>query len=239
MDGRVRHDLMAQMRALAMNARSGQCRPPHGACACHRAANFAATDARAEESSSRSPLLRVWKKAPRWRPKRRFRTFSNQGVVNFCASREPACRASRSADSRSAASRPIPAPVPAPCSMLASRYRALSTARIDSGVLPGADRAAIVLTYQEGLGNAEAAPSSDNFFFRSGSASRGAPSARSRMHSKEAIMTDDDRILDAALRLLMLAETPRAGTRRAHSRVQLRVHVACRRSAPSRGGPPH
>ena len=96
-------------------------------------------------------LWRVWRAAPRWRPDAAFRTWLYRIVVNLClnAKRRPADLP------LGAAGDPTdPAPDAAAALETRERDRRLAAA-IDA--LPSRQRAAIVLTYQEGLGNAEAA----------------------------------------------------------------------------------
>jgi RNA polymerase sigma-70 factor (ECF subfamily) len=107
-------------------------------------------DARAEEIVQ-DAMLRVWVNAPRWRPQAAFRTWLYRVVVNLCLNERR-----RGADLPLAhAGEPLD-PAPDAGAMLEARERDLAlTAAIDA--LPARQRAAIVLTYQEGLDNAEAA----------------------------------------------------------------------------------
>ncbi len=96
-------------------------------------------------------MLRVWVNAPRWRPEAAFRTWLYRVVVNLCLNERrrpsdvPLDHAGDPAD-----------PAPDAGAALEARERDLKlAAAIDA--LPARQRAAIVLTYQEGLGNAEAA----------------------------------------------------------------------------------
>jgi len=96
-------------------------------------------DAAAEEVVQ-DAMLRVWVNAPRWRPEAAFRTWLYRVVVNLCLNARrrptdlPLVQAGDPAD---------PAPDAGAVLEARERDRKLS--------------AAIVLTYQEGLGNAEAA----------------------------------------------------------------------------------
>jgi RNA polymerase sigma-70 factor (ECF subfamily) len=96
-------------------------------------------------------LLRVWTHAPRWRPTAQLRTWLYRIVVNLCLDEKrrpqaaPLEAAGEVADARADVA-----------SDLEARERdARLAAAIDT--LPPRQRAAIVLTYQEGLSNAEAA----------------------------------------------------------------------------------
>jgi RNA polymerase sigma-70 factor (ECF subfamily) len=96
-------------------------------------------------------LLRVWIHAPRWRPEAAFRTWLYRVVVNLClnAKRRPADlpldAAGHVADPADAADADLE---------IRERDRRLAGA---IGALPERQRAAIVLSYQEGLSNAEVA----------------------------------------------------------------------------------
>jgi RNA polymerase sigma-70 factor (ECF subfamily) len=96
-------------------------------------------------------MLRVWTNAPRWRPEARFRTWLHRVVVNLCLNRKRrAPFASLEAAGDPADSRPD-------ASTLLEhdeRDRAIAAA---IARLPERQRAAIVLTFHEGLSNAEAA----------------------------------------------------------------------------------
>jgi len=96
-------------------------------------------------------LLRVWINAPRWRPEAAFRTWLYRIVVNLCLNARR-----RAPHLPLAAADRMPDPAPAPDAQLQARER---DRRIAAAVaaLPERQRAAIVLTYQEGLGNAEVA----------------------------------------------------------------------------------
>jgi RNA polymerase sigma-70 factor, ECF subfamily len=149
MDGPSDHELMARagrgdgraFRDLAQR---------HAGRAVALARRILGNEAQAEEIVQ-DALLRVWINAPRWRPEAAFRTWLYRVVVNLSlnAKRRPA---SVTLDAAADVADP---------SMSADvrleqreRDRRLATA-IDA--LPARQRAAIVLTYQEGLGNAEAA----------------------------------------------------------------------------------
>lgn len=143
------HDLMARVaqgdeRAFHLLVRR------HAADALRLARRILGSEALAEEIVQ-DALLRVWRNAPRWRPEAAFRTWLYRVVINL---------------SLNARRRPADLPLgvagdpadPAPDAVAAletrERDRKLAAA-IDA--LPPRQRAAIVLTYQEGLGNAEVA----------------------------------------------------------------------------------
>ena len=107
-------------------------------------------DADAEELVQEA-LLRVWINAPRWRPLAAFRTWFYRVVLNLSLSRRrrgpflPLEAAGDPAD-------------PSPDASLALERRETDR-RIAAAIaeLPDRQQAAIVLTYQEGLSNGEAA----------------------------------------------------------------------------------
>jgi RNA polymerase sigma-70 factor (ECF subfamily) len=96
-------------------------------------------------------MLRVWITAPRWRPEALFRTWLYRVVVNLCLNRK------RRASFASLAAAGDPAdPRPGAAAELerAERDRAIADA---IARLPERQRAAIVLTYREGLSNIDTA----------------------------------------------------------------------------------
>ena len=114
------------------------------------ARRFLGNTADAEEVVQEA-MLRVWTTAPRWRPEARFRTWLYRVVVNLCLNRK------RRAPFASLAEAGEPAdPRPDAAAQLeqGQRDRAIADA---IARLPDRQRAAILLTYHEGLGNAEAA----------------------------------------------------------------------------------
>jgi RNA polymerase sigma-70 factor (ECF subfamily) len=149
MDGPPDHDLMARAaqgdeRAFRELARR------HAGSALRLARRILGSEALAEEIVQ-DAFLRVWTNAPRWRPEAAFRTWLYRVVINLClnAKRRPA-------DLPLAAAGDPPDPALDPGAALDQRERdAQLAAAIDR--LPARQRAAVVLTYQEGLGNAEAA----------------------------------------------------------------------------------
>jgi RNA polymerase sigma-70 factor (ECF subfamily) len=149
MDGPSDHELMAR-------AGQGDGRAFHSLAQRHagRAAALArrilGNEAQAEEVVQ-DALLRVWINAPRWRPEAAFRTWLYRIVVNLSlnARRRPASLPLDAADD-------VADPAPPVDVQLEQRERDRRlAAAIDA--LPARQRAAVVLTYQEGLGNAEAA----------------------------------------------------------------------------------
>jgi RNA polymerase sigma-70 factor (ECF subfamily) len=96
-------------------------------------------------------LLRVWLNAPRWRPTALFRTWFYRVVVNLCLNRRrraPMLALEAAGD-----------PADAAPDALARMQRAEVDRQLVAAIaeLPDRQRAAIVLTYHEGLANAETA----------------------------------------------------------------------------------
>ena len=96
-------------------------------------------------------MLRVWTSAPRWRPEARFRTWLYRVVVNLCLNRK---RRAPFASLEAAGEPADPQPDARTQMERAERDKAIADA---IARLPERQRAAIVLTYQEGLSNADAA----------------------------------------------------------------------------------
>lgn len=96
-------------------------------------------------------LLRVWTHAPHWRPEARFRTWFYRIVLNLCLNRrrrQPFASLQEAGD---------PADLrPDAAAELERSERDLAIAEAVAK-LPERQRAAIVLTYHEGLSNAETA----------------------------------------------------------------------------------
>jgi len=143
------HDLMARVargdeRAFRVLARR------HTADALRLARRILGSEALAEEIVQEA-LWRVWRAAPRWRPDAAFRTWFYRVVTNLClnARRRPAELP------LSAAGDPVDPALDAAAALEAGERDRRLAAAIDA--LPPRQRAAIALTYQEGLGNAEAA----------------------------------------------------------------------------------
>jgi len=96
-------------------------------------------------------LLRVWTNAPRWRPEAAFRTWLYRVVVNLCLNAKR-----RAGDLPLDAADHVADPAPGADLQLDARERDRRVAT-EIGALPERQRAAIVLSYQEGLSNAEVA----------------------------------------------------------------------------------
>jgi RNA polymerase sigma-70 factor, ECF subfamily len=96
-------------------------------------------------------MLRVWTHAPRWQPLAAFRTWLTRVVVNLCLDRKR--RASWVA-LEAAGEIVDPAPDAAEQSEVDERERLVAGAIEE---LPERQRTAIVLTYSEGLSNAQVA----------------------------------------------------------------------------------
>lgn len=103
------------------------------------------------EDVAQEALLRVWTNAPRWQPLATFRTWFTRVVVNLCLDRKR---------------RTVPQPLEAagdPADPAPSAPDELERTETDRAVddaiagLPERQRAAIVLSYREGLSNAQTA----------------------------------------------------------------------------------
>src|SRR5882672_7626550 len=143
MDGPSDHDLMAQAargdeRAFRILVAR------HTRRALVIARRILRNEARAEDIVQ-DALLRVWINAPRWRPEAAFRTWLYRIVVNLCLNARR-----RAADLPLDAAEEVADLGLAPDEQLGlhERDRRLAAA-IDA--LPQRQRAAVVLTYQEGL----------------------------------------------------------------------------------------
>jgi len=147
------HDLMARVargdqQAFRLLSRR------HLRAALGLARRIVGSEAVAEELVQEA-FLRVWVNAPRWRPEAAFRTWLYRIVINLClneARRPQALPLDAAGDP--------PDPTPQADTELAARERdGLVAAAISA--LPARQRAAIVLTYRQGLSNAEAADALD------------------------------------------------------------------------------
>jgi RNA polymerase sigma-70 factor, ECF subfamily len=107
-------------------------------------------DADAEEVVQEA-LLRLWINAPRWRPAAAFRTWFYRVVVNLCLNRKRRAPFAALED----VDEPIDPGSDASMELEAREAEAMLAAAIAD--LPERQRAAIVLTYHEGLPNAETA----------------------------------------------------------------------------------
>lgn len=122
----------------------------HAARALALARRMLGSEALAEEMVQ-DALLRVWINAPRWRPEAEFRTWLYRVVVNLCLNAKR-----RAAELPLDAAGHVADAAPSADVQLETRERDRHlAAAIDR--LPARQRAAIVLTYQEGLGNADVA----------------------------------------------------------------------------------
>ena len=131
-------------RAFHMLAR--RCVPPSIGLARRILANAADAEEVVQEA-----MLRVWTHAPRWRPEARFRTWLYRVVVNLCLNRKRRAPFASLADAGDLAD-----PHPDAAAQLESDQRDRAVAEAIAR-LPERQRAAIVLTFHEGLSNAEAA----------------------------------------------------------------------------------
>ena len=143
MDGASDEDLMARIsqgdeRAFRLLARRYLPR------ALGLARRVLGNEADAEEVVQEA-LLRVWLNAARWRPTAAFRTWFYRVVLNLCLNRKRRAPFAALADVEEPAD-------PAPGPFLEIELVAAAIAG-----LPDRQRAAIVLTYQEGMSNAETA----------------------------------------------------------------------------------
>ena len=103
------------------------------------------------EDVAQEAMLRVWINAPRWKPVAKFRTWLTRIVINLCLDR----RRRAAALPLEAAGDPIdPAPGAEARLETADSERRLAAA---ISQLPERQRAALALTYREGLSNAETA----------------------------------------------------------------------------------
>jgi RNA polymerase sigma-70 factor (ECF subfamily) len=103
------------------------------------------------EDVAQEAMLRVWTHAPRWQPLAAFRTWLTRVVVNLCLDRK---RRAPLLDLEAAGEVVDPTPGAGDQAESAERERLLAAA-IEK--LPDRQRTAIVLTYTEGLSNAQVA----------------------------------------------------------------------------------
>jgi RNA polymerase sigma-70 factor (ECF subfamily) len=149
MDGPTDHDLMA--RAARGDERAFRILAERHAGAAFRVARRILSSEALAEDVVQEALLRVWTHAPRWRPEAAFRTWLYRIVVNLALNAKrraphlPLDAAAHVAADGTRADEQL---------LRDERDRRLAAA-IEA--LPARQRAAIVLTYQEGLSNAEAA----------------------------------------------------------------------------------
>src|SRR5450631_1039128 len=103
------------------------------------------------EDVAQEAMLRVWTHAPRWQPLAAFRTWLTRVVVNLCLDRK---RRAPWVALEAAGEIVDPAPGAGEMAEQDERARALAAA-IDG--LPARQRAAIMLTYGDGMSNAQVA----------------------------------------------------------------------------------
>jgi RNA polymerase sigma-70 factor (ECF subfamily) len=103
------------------------------------------------EDAAQEAMLRVWTHAPRWQPLAAFRTWLTRVVVNLCLDR----KRRRPWVALEAAGEIVdPTPGVTEAAERNERERQLAAAIAE---LPARQRTAIVLTYSEGMTNAQAA----------------------------------------------------------------------------------
>jgi RNA polymerase sigma-70 factor, ECF subfamily len=103
------------------------------------------------EDVAQEAMLRVWTHAPRWQPLAAFRTWLTRVVVNLCLDRK---RRARWVPLEAAGELVDPAPGATESAEQDERARMLTRAIAE---LPVRQRTAIVLTYSEGMSNAQVA----------------------------------------------------------------------------------
>jgi RNA polymerase sigma-70 factor (ECF subfamily) len=103
------------------------------------------------EDVAQEALMRVWTYAPRWRPLALFRTWLTRVVVNLCLDRK---RRAPWVELDAAGEIVDPAPGATEKAETDERERMVASA-VDK--LPARQRSAIMLTYSEGMSNAEVA----------------------------------------------------------------------------------
>ena len=103
------------------------------------------------EDVAQEALLRVWTHAPRWQPLALLRTWLSRVVVNLCLDRK---RKAPWVELEAAGDLADPAPIADESAETAEREQKLAAAIAD---LPARQRAAIVLSYTEGMSNAQVA----------------------------------------------------------------------------------
>src|SRR5574340_223567 len=103
------------------------------------------------EDVAQEAMLRVWTHAPRWQPLAAFKTWLTRIVVNLCLDRK---RRASWVPFEAAGDVADPAPDAAERTEAGRRDRRLAAAIAE---LPARQRTAIVLTYGEGMSNAQVA----------------------------------------------------------------------------------
>jgi RNA polymerase sigma-70 factor (ECF subfamily) len=107
------------------------------------------------EDVAQEAMLRVWTNAPRWQPLALFRTWFRRVVVNLCLDRK---RRAKWVDLEAAGEIVDPA---ANAGEQVERGERDELVQAAVNELPARQRTAIVLTYSEGLSNAEVADALD------------------------------------------------------------------------------
>ena len=107
------------------------------------------------EDVAQEAMLRVWTHAPRWQPLAAFRTWLTRIVVNLCLDRK---RRAQWVDLEAVGEIADPTPGAIDVAEQSERERALTAAIAE---LPDRQRTAIVLTYTEGMSNAQVADALD------------------------------------------------------------------------------
>jgi RNA polymerase sigma-70 factor, ECF subfamily len=108
-------------------------------------------NAAAAEDVAQEAMLRVWTHASRWQPVAQLRTWLTRVVVNLCLDRK---RRAAWVELEAAGELADPALGPGESAEAAEREQLLAAAIDD---LPARQRAAIVLSYTEGMSNAQVA----------------------------------------------------------------------------------
>ncbi len=103
------------------------------------------------EDVAQEAMLRVWTHAPRWQPLAAFRTWLTRVVVNLCLDRK---RRAPWVALEAAGEIVDPTPGATAIAEQSERERALTAAIAE---LPDRQRTAIILTYTEGMTNAQVA----------------------------------------------------------------------------------
>jgi RNA polymerase sigma-70 factor (ECF subfamily) len=103
------------------------------------------------EDVAQEAMLRVWTHAPRWQPLAAFKTWLTRVVVNLCLDRK---RRAPWVELEAAGEIADSAPVASELAETDERERLLQRAIAE---LPDRQRTAIVLTYSEGMSNAQVA----------------------------------------------------------------------------------
>lgn len=103
------------------------------------------------EDVAQEAMLRVWTHAPRWQPLAAFKTWLTRVVVNLCLDRK---RRAPWVELEAAGEITDSAPVASELAESDERERLLQRAIAE---LPDRQRTAIVLTYSEGMSNAQVA----------------------------------------------------------------------------------